>query len=463
MFRRSRGRGDADPPDMSAMMGLSVLSLALARKIRVEIRRGWIEPVNIWTITTMEPANRKSAVVRDVMAPVVEYQREEARRLAPAILEAQTRLKILGARIERMNQGAARARGDEERAHLTEAILTLTREANSIRVPATPRLWTDDCTPEMMASLLTEHQERMAILSAEGNVLELMAGRYSRGRPNLGIYLHAHAGDAYTVDRRGRPKEELSSPALTVGITVQKEVLRSMARQPGFRGMGLLARFLYCFPESRLGYRRSDPEPVPAWVFDHYRRHVTALLELPFRADHGEENAAHVIRLDDEAQLSTYGSLGSISDWAGKLCGAVGRIAGLLHSATMVPHHRPWEAPISAEVAQRAVHIGEYLVEHTKAAFAEMGNDPILEDARFILGWIRRNGARTFSERDLYQALKGGVRFKMVAALQQPLGILIDRGYPRPMPGREAPRRGRPFSLAYEVNPACLDRQPPHP
>ena len=59
-----------------------------------------------------------------------------------------------------------------------------------------PRFLFDDCTPEKLASLLAQHGGRMAILSPEGGIIELMAGRYSDSRAsNLGVYLKAHAAD----------------------------------------------------------------------------------------------------------------------------------------------------------------------------------------------------------------------------------------------------------------------------
>jgi hypothetical protein len=39
-------------------------------------------------------------------------------------------------------------------------------------------------------------------------------------------------------------------PCLTIGLTVQPEILQGLAGRPGFRGRGLLARFLYSLPAS---------------------------------------------------------------------------------------------------------------------------------------------------------------------------------------------------------------------
>lgn len=453
------------PPDMAAMLALSVLALALARKVIVHVKPGWLEPVNLWTLTTMEPANRKSAVVRDLMAPMADFLREETQRVAPSIREALARRKVLEDRSEYLRGRAARAQ-DLEAERLLEESLQLGQEASDVDVPPSPKLWTDDCTPEMMGSLLAEHGGRMGVISAEGNVLELMAGRYSKGHPNIGVYLAGHAGDAYLVDRRGRPSEYVPHPAITIGITVQKEVLQGLADKPGFRGCGLLARFLYSFPRSRLGRRKSEPEPVSPALQETYRRHVLTLLSLPFGTSDTGEPAAHVLHLDPaarsrlrdyqetlEPQLAPHGELGTISDWAGKLCGAVARIAGLLHVAEQGRSTAAWEAPIAASTMDNALRIGDYLTAHARAAFGIMSEDPQVDTARFILGWLRRKQLTSFRERDLHRNLMGNARFKRVGSLRPALDLLEEQGLLRRRPPEKATGPGRTPSPCYDVHP----------
>ena len=90
----------------------------------------------------------------------------------------------------------------------------------------------------------------MAVLSAEGDLFDIMSGRYSRDGqvPNLGIFLKGHAGDLLLVDRKGREPERIDKPALTIVVTIQPQVLLDIARRPVLRGRGLLARVLYCLP-----------------------------------------------------------------------------------------------------------------------------------------------------------------------------------------------------------------------
>ena len=152
-----------------------------------------------------------------------------------------------------------------------------------------------------------------------------------------------------------------------------------------------------------------------------------------------------------EPQLSEFGELGGMTDWAGKLAGAVGRIAGILHMALMANTPSPWETPISPETVERAIRIGRYLIPHAQAAFAEMGADAVVEQAKTILRWIEHQNARHFTKRDVHQALRG--RFKRVEELDAPLDVLVTHGYigRRPEPTNAGP--GRKPSPTFEVNP----------
>jgi hypothetical protein len=230
----------------------------------------------------------------------------------------------------------------------------------------------------------------MAVMSPEGDVFELMAGRYSKnGAPNFAVYLKGHSGDTLRVDRIGRPPEFVKNPALTIGLTVQPDVIQGLSQHPGFRGRGLLGRFLYSLPESLLGHRDTNPPEVPGIIRAEYHKNVLALLNLPFDTDDEGKPAAHCLSLGQEPQvalsqfaaelepkLAPLGELGSITDWAGKLVGAVVRIAGLLHMAQHLGEETPWTRPITVDTVARAILVGRYLIPHARAAYATMGADP---------------------------------------------------------------------------------------
>jgi hypothetical protein len=461
------------PPELAGMLGLACCAVALARRVEVQVRCGWREPVNLFTLVVQPPGTRKTQVLRDVTAPVEEYERREVERMRPEIAEAASRVEVSRRRLEHLRERAAKVTESAQRAALEREAGEQARELAALQVPVLPRLLADDASPERLASLLCEQGGRMGVLSAEGGVFELMAGRYSAaGMANLEVYLKGHAGDALRVDRVNRPAEFVQQPALTLGLAVQPDVLRSLANRPGFRGRGLLGRFLYALPPDLLGRRRIDAPPVPDAVREMHQRHMTALLQIPTATDHLARPIAHLlvlapaaVRLLDafaewiEPQLGQWGTLGTMTDWGGKLVGAVARIAGVLHSAEHAAAE-PWATAITAECMERAIALGHWAIPHARAAFAEMGADPEVEDARHILAWIERHGAPEFTKRDCFEGVKS--RFRQVAAMEPALRLLVEHHYLREQPTEGSRERGRPPAALFAVNPRAHNSHKSH-
>ena len=466
-------RATQTPGDLAGMLALSALATACAGKFRMRVRDGYEEPLNVFTMTVLESGNRKSAVFRDVVRPIVDFEAEELERTKDIVDSAAQRRRVLESRLRQAEDRAAKSEPEEREGSSAEAD-SIRRELASHVVPTEPRLIVDDCTPERLAAHLHEQRGRLAILSPEGgDVVGIMGGRYSNGTPNLGVYLCGHAGDALRVSRMNRASVFVPRPALTLGLAVQSEVLRGLMARPGFRGRGLVGRFLYAVPRSLLGHRAVGAAPVGPAIRDAYERGLRALLRLPWGTDSGGGHAAHMLRPDREAQkvlldfereleprLGEFGDLGAITDWAGKLHGAVARIAGLLHLAEHAESSAAWESPIRRSSAERAVRLGGYLIQHARAAFGLMGGDPEVEDAKYLLRWIRRAAVDAFTKREVFEATKG--RFKKVVAMEPALRLVEEHHFirARVRPKREGP--GRKPSPTYEVNPIPHYSQNPH-
>jgi replicative DNA helicase len=414
------------------------------------------------------PGSRKSAVFADLMVPVEEFEARRVEEKAPKIEEQQTKAKIYEGRLQKAEKAAASAKDEDFDLRVAEA-QQAALDLASIKIMSLPRLLADDASPERLATLLRDQGGRMALASPEGDVFEMMAGRYSQGTPNLGVYLKGHAGDSIRVDRVGRPPEFIKRPALTLGLAVQPEVLRGLTSRPGFRGRGLLGRFLYSLPKNLLGSRKTNADPVPALIKATYAKNVKKLLDMaPDESIPGENIEPKILRMNPDAQrkmrefaawiepqLAEYGELGGMADWAGKLAGAVARIAGVLHCIEHVSKEAgekdPWDEDINYQTVDRAVEIGGYLIFHARAAYAEMGTDPKVEEAKYVLRWIERKGVDTFTQREAFEGTKG--RFRRVTALEPALDLLVAQGYIREAESPERKGPGRKPSVRYEVSP----------
>jgi replicative DNA helicase len=456
------------PPDLPGMLALATLAASSGGLVEVEVRRGWLEPTQLFVVVAMTPGARKSAVFRDVTRPLVDLERELDDKRAPDVLRKEVERDVARQVADKAKDRAGKGK-PEQAADLLANAVAAAQLASGVEVPIMPRLLADDATPEALASLLADQGGRIALLSPEGGIFDMMAGRYgSGGMPNLDHYLKGHAGDPIRVDRKGRPPEHIDRPALTVGLAVQPDVLRLIADRPGFKGRGLLARFLWSLPPSTVGRREVGAAPVPADVGATYYANMLHLArELLTQAKIAEgagEADPMVLTLDDDAQAAMIeferelegrlhpetGDLAGIEGWAAKLAGATARIATLLYLAQDV--QIGWLGPIPGESVRSAVRIARYLIDHALGAFDMMGADPALADARYVLEWITRTGAESFTARELFSKLPRG-RFRKMGDLTPALALLDAHGYVRKMAQPDQVKAGRPPSPRYVVNP----------
>ena len=286
------------PIELAFGLTLSVLGTACQGKFKLEVEPGYFEPVNIWVVAALEPANRKSAVLSKVAKPLTEWENRKRQELETEITDAKTKRNNQEARIKslRMQYGKAKTK-DLER--IENEIIDI--ERNLIEVPVIPKLWAQDITPEHLGTLMHKYGEQMSILSAEGGLFDIIAGRYSGGIPNLDIFLQSHSGDSVRVDRGSREPVYLDNPSLTLGLSPQPAVLKSIANKPGFRGKGLLARIMYLLPKSNLGYRKLNSMPVPDAIMNEYSNMIYALLDIEVPEDEHGNKQPYILRYSSEA------------------------------------------------------------------------------------------------------------------------------------------------------------------
>lgn len=455
------------PLDLAATLALAVLAGILQRKVEIRIRDGWKETASLYVVCALDPGNRKTAVCNDATAPLEEYERELVLTQKPKIAEARAKRELLEERYKRVMAQAAK--DNSERLKNEAEAVELAQTIDGMAEIVEPKLIVNDCSPERLETLLAEHGGRMAVFSDEGNIFDIMQGRYAKqGILNLGVFLQAHTGSNIRVDRMSRRAVFVKEPTLTIGISIQPEVIRGAMKRQEFRGRGLLARFLYSVPTSLLGARAPDAPTLPPAVREAYNRNIRSLLELPFSTD-GEGNPApYTIRFSGAAKEELYGfmrelermftpfgELVDLKDWGAKLAGAVARIAGLLHIADRSSSLSPWHEEINPETVQRAILVGYYFIPHAKAAFALLGSDPETEAAKHILAWIQRKGVLTISRRDIFNGVRG--TFKRVRDINAPIRLLVEQEYLREKPNVAEKTAGRPPSPEYEVNPLPAD------
>lgn len=446
--------GSVQVPEALAVCSvLGAVSLAAAGAVeRIELRPGYSEPLNLYLLSPLLPGERKSAALAAAFAPVYQWEADRADSMRDEIRTARSRRKSLERMIEQKRSRLARIQDKDE---LRLAIEDIAKdEAELPDVPDLPRLLADDVTPERLAGLMADQNEVLGIASAEGGIFDLLAGRYSKGAPNLDLFLKSHCAEPFRVDRVGRDPITLRAPRLVLTLAPQPEVMEALSGKAGFRSRGVIGRILFMLPNSALGYRDIETKPIPEAVAHVYASGLRRLLDMrgaalvltlaPAAYARWKEFAQAV-----EVELRPGGEFEGMTDWAGKLPGAAARIAGLFHC---VEADLPGARTVSGETMEQALGLAALLADHAREALGLMGCDPTRAAALKVLGWIKRTSTMTFTARDCFRALNGS--FNSMEDLRPGLLALVERGYLRDV--AQAPReRGRP-SQVYEVNPELV-------
>ena len=228
-------------------------------------------------------------------------------------------------------------------------------------------------------------------------------------------------------------------------------------------------------PRTLLGQRKTNPTPVPPWLRAVYHKLSYDLWKgkLTFGDEKLQESRLLLSRDADavwcaftervEPRLADEGDLEELRDWAGKLPGAVLRVAGVLHVAEATLAREDANAPIAGDMMIRVCRLAEeYWVPHAVAAFALMAGSPHLTAAERLFrrlttvgeGLVRcSDGLAYVTRRDCFRIIRGTHAHSR--DIGPVLKLLTDNGYFQPLlPGGKV-GRGRP-SERYAINPLVL-------
>ena len=201
-----------------------------------------------------------------------------------------------------------------------------------------PQLWTGDVTPEHLGTIMKANDEAMAVLSDEGGIFDILAGLYSGGKANIDLFLQGHSSGPVRIDRGSRPQIVMDRPVLTMGLTVQPEVIKNICSNKTFKGRGLIGRFLFVMPKSNIGNRKLNEPPMDSFVASNYEFAIRNIINQSHSTKGVKET--HTLQFTQEAfkkwkdyektietlMNDEIGYLSQITDWAGKLLGMIADI-----------------------------------------------------------------------------------------------------------------------------------------
>lgn len=452
-FSSALAKATETPEALAVLTVLGVLSAVLARHVIISPIEGWHEPINIYTLIALPPANHKSLVLRHCTQPLMDWEKKQSLQLEPEIKRLSSERKTQEKIIENLRIKAAKTIGYVDQQELIRSITE--KEMTLPKIPVLPVIFTNDATPESLATLVHEQGGRLAIFSDEGGIIETLAGLYSNGLANVDILLKGIDGGELRIRRKDR--SIALNPFLTIILTVQPSIIQNMGSKSAYLGNGALERFLYAVPKSKLGYRQHDSVPVPTNIQKNYHDKITELLSalqnksrtapLLLKLAPDSYHAWRQFQASIEKQLRPEGNLSLCVGWGGKICGFALRLAGLLHIA----EYGLGNMVINHATVQNALAIAELLTEHAIAAFGLMGVDQITADAKTIFQWIISQQHPFFSRSDILLAMRGK-KLGRTDRLNKALQVLHERSIISP-PIKVPTRKP---TIRYQVNPQLI-------
>jgi Protein of unknown function (DUF3987) len=213
-------------PALTGCLALGSLAVCATGTARVYIHDTWSEPVNLYLTAVADVGERKSAAKAAMFEPLYAFERELREAAGPVIARAAEERK----KVER-DLAAAR------KADSTDDPFTVAENLSRIEVPAMPQLMVGDATPEALERLLGEQNGRISVVSDEGGIFDIFAGRYSNnGEASFEVMLKGHSGDSVSVARISRPNVYIDHAAISVCVIMQPSVLSKIAAHGDFDG-----------------------------------------------------------------------------------------------------------------------------------------------------------------------------------------------------------------------------------
>lgn len=460
-------------PALLAALVLPVVSSITAGRWIVRVRNGWErEPLQMFLASIALPSVGKSPALNAMAGPVRAIEREliDAYALEHERIESDHAIDRKR-RQEYENRLAKDSNDTKARRELDDLLHNAAKPP-----PPVPQFIAGDTTAEGLNELMAATGGRAAQLDDEPGVLGMMAGRYLKNGSlqNLDPWLKGYSGnEPIIVNRAQRSVVRIDRPTLTLAIGVQPAALRAAGRDLDQTGRGIMARFLYTWPQLDVWDRSTEPPEVSASLVEQYAARLRKLHQVGAGTPIADPkvltvdaDALQVLRewFHQTANLRRASSdEGTMLEWLGKLDGQTVRIAGNL---TLLDD--PTATSIPLQHAEAAVRLArDYFLPHAQRVFVDLVQTDQSRRAVACLDAIRNGHGRGWERwphqvkaAEVRQAVRGQRRLGLdeIANVEEALALLADRDYLRlaTPPAGEPRQVGRPVKW-YEVNPAALE------
>ena len=376
---------------MAATSMLSAVSYCFTGVYRMQGKPDHSEPPMIYSFIVAEPSERKSPVVKFIKKPFVDFEMQYNLEHTEEFHKAEAVKKKLLLEADKLEKEGSK--------DVVDQIAKLRTQAEQMGTVGRRRIAVDDITPESLIQLMGRNRS-LLMISDEAGTLGNFAGRYSNNSmPNMDMILKAWSGESFFCDRATKETIQIPTPCLSISLAGQPYLWENMVSNPVFRNSGLLARFFYCFPKSKVGTRRYDSKAIAPVIVDSYNRLIDILLTRKFNAGSTNEK---FLKFDETAQqnfIDYYNhyiekiqltEFVNCKDWGGKYHGQILRLCCVIHCVKCVlKNENPENVLVSADTLCNAIDIADYYKEQAIYAFNIVGVDQEILKAEKALEIIK--------------------------------------------------------------------------
>lgn len=449
---RSAAETASAPADYVGTGLLGNVSALLANVRRPRTGGGWDEPPILWMALVGSPSSGKSPAL-DAGFQLLGHIEE---KMAEGFDEKQRKFetdKAIAVASREVWQDAVKAatkKGVPPPSCPPEAILP--------EPPLRPRIRVADCTTEKLG-YLAAHHKRGLMLSRDELAGWLGAfDRYGGGAgADRAFAIEMYGGRRYVIDRV-KNSEPVEIPQLSVSVlgSIQPDNLAPLMAGPDD---GLVARFLWCYPDYSCEFRLARTAPDHAAA----KRALQKFLNLRPSVDDAGKPRPIWVKLSPAAEneLEEFAREMQVRerDAYGVVLSAIGKARGhVLRLATVIEYlwwsgsgDSPEPEVISADaVLAAAALVGDYFLSMAERVFADAAIPANERKAIAVAKRLRKDRLTRFNARDLRREMGGIVR--KAADMDQACDALTEAGLIRLMNAGGIGRQPK----NYEVNPIVL-------
>ena len=382
------------PISMVSSSIIAAMALAVQGQFRVRRREGLESPCSLAIVSICQSGERKTTVDKKVMRAFSEFQAERLPEFEKKYKDYRAERLIWGSKRRALVRQFERAVASNASLELLQAAIS-DHENSEPKPPRKVRLLYSDVTPA--ALLFGLHENTRSVALSEDEASRVLGGSISS---DIGLIVKGWDGSDITVDRRKSESFLVKAPRISLNLMVQPKAFEQFMERKGdeARGVGLLARWLVCYPQSTQGNRfindmrpKNDKQRI-------FAQRVKEILTAQLECGAMDSEAAEIVLTfsrdaechwmtvanDVEHAIQPGGLFCQASDYASKVAENIARIAGVFHVFSGDPG-----TEISLETLRSAIMVAEWYAVEFVRLFAPA--DPLhqtVRDAIVLESWL---------------------------------------------------------------------------